>query len=238
LAISYYEAAVEAASAIKDLQQMAKMHHGLGNAYQRLQQPIKARRHFDKALALYSIESDLSAVYRVENDLGDLLLQEGHVESAEQHFLKALAGADELRLDRRGRGYILLNLGEVNLRKGRLNEAQGYLEEALAVGEALGERIVGSNVKLLLGRLQEERGNHHEADEQFRAAIRIVEELDMPDRLRDCHMAYAEVLDKRGDTALAARHWRSAAETAKATALGLGSRRRPETGVVTDRTAS
>jgi tetratricopeptide (TPR) repeat protein len=225
LAIGDYEAAVEAARAVKDLLQMAKMHHGLGTAYQRLQQPSKARQHFDKAIALYSIESDLSAVYRVENDLGDLLLQEGQVEAAEQHFLRALAGADELHLDRRGRGYILLNLGEVNLRKGRLDEAQGYLEEALAVGEALGERIVGSNVKLLLGRLHEQRGNHRDADEQFLAAIRTVEGLDMPDRLRDCHMAYGEVLDQRGDSSSAARHWRLAAEIGKAAALGIALRR-------------
>ena len=39
LAISHYEAAVEAASAVKDLLQLAKMHHGLGVTYMQLQQP-------------------------------------------------------------------------------------------------------------------------------------------------------------------------------------------------------
>jgi tetratricopeptide (TPR) repeat protein len=224
LAINHYEAAVEAASAIKDLLQMAKMHHGLGTAYQRLQQPTKARQQFDKALALYSIESDLSAVYRVENDLGDLLLQEGQIDSAEQHLLKALAGADELNLERRGRGYILANLGDVSLRKGRLAEAQTYLEKALEIGEALGERIVVSNVKVLLGRLNERAGKTRQADDQFLAAIRILRELEMPDRLRDCHMAYAQVLDERGDIASSARHWRLAAEIGKAAALGIALR--------------
>jgi tetratricopeptide (TPR) repeat protein len=225
LAISHYEAAVEAASAVKDLLQMAKMHHGLGTAYQRLQQPSKARQHYDKALALYSIESDMSAVYRVENDLGDLLLQEGQIDSAEQHFLNALAGSSELHLERRSRGFILANLGDVSLRKGRLDQAQNYLDEALGLGETLGEGIVISNVRVLLGRLYERWGNTRQADDQFLGAIRILEDLDMPDRLRDCHMAYGEVLDQRGDSSSAARHWRLAAEIGKAAALGIALRR-------------
>src|SRR5260370_31795644 len=91
------------------------MHHGLGNAYQTMRQPGTARQHYDKALTLYSIESDLSAVYRVEIDLGDLLLQQGQLDAAEQHLLKALAGSTDLNMDRRGPGYIPANLGDVHL---------------------------------------------------------------------------------------------------------------------------
>jgi tetratricopeptide (TPR) repeat protein len=220
LAISHYEAAVEAASAVKDLLQMAKMHHGLGAAYLRLQQPLRARQHFNKALALYSIESDLSAVYRVENDLGQLLLEEGQIDSAERHFLKAFAGADELHIDRRGRGHVLISLGEVNLRKGRLDEARRYLNLAAETGEAFGERIVLAEVHVLLGQLEERLNNAHVADDHFLQAIEILGKLEMPDRLRDCHMEYARVLDDRGDAA-AARHWKLAAEIGKSAALGV-----------------
>ncbi len=221
LAISHYEAAVEVANTVKDLLQMAKMHHGLGTAYQRLQQPARARQHFDKALALYSIESDLSAVYRVENDLGDLLLQEGQIDSAEQHLLKALVGAEELRIDRRGRGYILANLGAVSLRKGRRDQALGYLDQATEAGEASGERIVLGNVELLRGQLEETQGNNHAADDHFLKAIDIFGELEMPNRLRDCHMEYAQVLDNRGDIKGASGHWKLAAETAMLAGLGI-----------------
>jgi tetratricopeptide (TPR) repeat protein len=226
LAISHYEAAVEAASAIKDLQQMAKMHHGLGLAYQRLQQPTRARHQFDKALALYSIESDLSAVYRVENDLGDLLLQEGHVDSAEQHFLRAFAGAEELHIDRRGRGHVLISLGAVNLRKGHLDEARRYLNEAAEVGQALGERIVLAEAHVLMGQLDARLGDVPAADAHFHHAIEELGELVMPDRLRDCHMDYAQVLEDRGDLSGATRHWKLAAEIGKSAALGLAVNRR------------
>jgi tetratricopeptide (TPR) repeat protein len=224
-AISHYEAAVEAASAVKDLLQMAKMHHGLGVAYQRMQQPARARQHFDKALALYSIESDLSAVYRVENDLGHLLLEEGQVDSAERHFLKAFAGAEELHIDRRGRGYVLISLGDVNLRKGRLDEARLYLNQAAETGEAFGERTVLAEVHGLLGQLEERLDNAPAADDHYLQAFEILGDLEMPNRLRDCHMDYAQVLEGRGDIGAAARHWRLAAEIGKAASLGMASNR-------------
>jgi tetratricopeptide (TPR) repeat protein len=219
-AIATYEAAVTAASGVKDLLQRAKMHHGLGNAYQRMQQPAQARSHLDRALTLYSIESDLSAVYRVENDLGDLLLRQGHLDSAEQHLHTALTGSNELHLDRRGRGYILANLGEVNLRRGHLEAARRYLSEAWEAGNAVGERVVLAAVHELQGELEARLGHLQLADENFESAIGILEGLEMPDRLRDCHMKYAESLYARGNIDSAALHWKSAAETGRLASLG------------------
>jgi tetratricopeptide (TPR) repeat protein len=219
LAISYYEAGVLAASEVKDLLQLAKMHHGLGIAYQRSQQPAEARGHLDKALALYSIESDPSAVYRVENDLGNLLLKQGNLDAAERHFLKALAGAEDLHINRRGRGYILTGLGEVCRRTGRLEESRRHLEAALDVGEAFGERIVVAEASILLGRLEEELGNPGSADAYYRSAIRALEEIEMPVRLRDCHVEYAEVLEARGDMAAAYQQLKLAIAAEKTTAV-------------------
>ena len=220
-AIRYYQAAAAAATDVRDLLQLAKMHHGLGCAYQSMQQPGIARQHYDKALTLYSIDSDPSAICRVESDLGDLLLQHGQLDAAEQHLLKALAGSNELNMDRRACGFILANLGDVHLRRGELSEAEGFLVQALEVAEAIPERIVVANARVLLGKVGERQGNPALADDQFATAIRILEELGMPDRLRDAHMEYAEVLDAREDIASGARHWKLAAEIAKTASLGI-----------------
>lgn len=228
LAINHYEAAAEAANAVKDLLQLAKMHHGLGVAYTQLQRPTLAREHYEKALALYSIESDLSAVYRVQNDIGNLLMHEGQLDSAEQHFLKALAGAEELHMDRRGRGFVLTNLGEVSLRKGRVSEAREYLQRAAEVGQAVGERLVLAEVHSLLGLLEERMGNREAADDQFHEAIHMLEKLEAANRLRDCHMDYAQLLEDRGDIGTAMRHWRAAAEIGKASTLGIAAYRKDE----------
>jgi len=215
-AITHYEAAVEAANPVSDLLQLAKIHHGLGIAYERSGQPATARPHLDRALALYSIESDLSGLYRVENDLGDLLLREGHVEAAERHFLKALAGADELNITRRGRGFMLANLGDVCARQGRGDEARLYLNQAVAAGRTFGERTVVADAEMLLGGLDEKVGNHPSADAHYLAAIRSLEEAEMPNRLRDCRVEYAQVLEDRGDLQAAFRQLRLAVATESA----------------------
>jgi len=221
LAIRYYQSAVEAATAVKDLLQLGKMHHGLGLAYRSLHQPATARQHYDKALTLYSLESDHTAVYRVENDLGYLLLHEGQLDSAERHFLNALEGSNELNIDRRGRAHILASLGEVKLRRGLLAEATDYLLQSIDAAETTGERIVQAYARVLLGQLEERKGNRPPADQHFNDAFRILEELAMPDRLRDAHMSYAELLDARHDVVAASRHWKQAAEIGVVAALGL-----------------
>jgi len=43
----------------------------------------------------------------------------------------------------------------------------------------------------------------------------------MPDRLRDAHMEYAEVLEGRHDLVAALRHWKQGAEIGRIAALGL-----------------
>ena len=117
---------------------------------------------------------------------------------------------------------MLANLGEVSLLRGQTEEALVYLREALEVGESLGEKLVISNARTLLGRIDELEGNHRETDQHFDTAIRILEELVMPDRLRECHMEYADLLDKRGEIRSASRHWKSAAKIGKFAALKQG----------------
>ncbi len=220
-AVRYYEAAVAAAGDVKDLLLEAKMHHGLALASQQTRSPAKARQHYNKALALYSIEADRSALYRVENDLGWLLLEEGLFESAESHLLNALKGSDELNIDRRGRGFILNNLGDLSIRTGRYREAREYLAQALEAGQSTGEGIVQASTHELLGTLGERQGDAAAADMEFEIAISILEQIDMPDRLRDLHMRYAEIMEARENTSGAARHWKRAAELGKRLASGF-----------------
>jgi tetratricopeptide (TPR) repeat protein/DNA-binding XRE family transcriptional regulator len=220
-AARYYEAGIEAAGAVKDLLQLAKMHHGLGTVYQRMFDPVQARQQFDKALALYSAESDQGSIFRVEIDLGYLLLSTGQLNSAEEHLLRALAGSNEVNLDRRGRGFILNNLGEVYLRKGDISRAREYAVRALESGLALNERIVLAEAHALLGKIAEHEGSRRTADDEFGKAIAMLEQINMPDRLRDMHMEYAAMLDARPDTVQSARHWKRAAELGKLNSAGI-----------------
>ncbi len=223
LAIRHYEAAIEAARGVRDIQQVAWMHHGLGTAYQRFDEPAKARSQFEKALELYALEPDPRFIYRVENDLGFLLIETGHLDAAEQHLLTALAGADELQMERRGRGFILANLGDLNTRRGRFEEARKYLSQAAEIATACGERVVVADVQMLMGKLEERLGDTRSADDDFAQAIDALAELKMPNRLRECHAAYADLLEKRGDFAAAFRQMKAAVAISKQEALAPSS---------------
>jgi tetratricopeptide (TPR) repeat protein len=214
-AASFYKEALEAAGDVRDLNQMAKMHHGLGTVLQRLGKTTDARQHFENALSLYRVGSDLASQYRVENDLGLLLLEQGHLDSAEAHLLKALKGCDELGMERRGRGFVLVNLGQLKLRRGDLIASRSYLLQALETANAIGERIVQADSHSLLGELAELQGDSAATDSHFSAAIATLTEVGMPDRLRECHMKYAEILESRQDLVAAAKNWKAAAETAR-----------------------
>jgi len=124
-------------------------------------------------------------------------------------------------MDRRGRAHILVGLGEVKLRKGQLTEANEYLLQAFGAAEATGERIVLAEARMLRAQLEERNGNRSVADDDFGNAIRILEELGMPHRLRDAHMEYAELLEARQDLIAALRHWKQGAEIGKVAATGL-----------------
>src|SRR6266851_4092248 len=103
----------------------------------------------------------------------------------------------------------------------RLQRAKRYLAEAFAAGEATREPSTQAKVYLLLGQIEELCGNSRGADAEVQKAIRILTELGSTDLLRDAHMAYAELLEARQDVALAARHWKQAAEIGKLEALGF-----------------
>lgn len=96
-----------------------------------------------------------------------------------------------------------------------LQKAKSYLAKALAAGQPKHEPSVQAEVRILVGQVEEWCGNSANADEQFETAIRILEQLNAPELLRDAHMAYAELLEARQDIPAAAHHWKLAAEICK-----------------------
>jgi tetratricopeptide (TPR) repeat protein len=220
MALRYCEASIKASDGVRDLLQLAKSYSDMGLAYQELGFPERARSSMQKALHLYSLQSDLSAVYRCENNLAELLIREGDLGGAERHLQSALNGLDALRANRRSRGYVLNNLGEIALRRGAVIAAQTMAEEALGVARETDESIVEGGSEMLLARCAEASGRRAEADQHWRAALTTFERLEMANRLRDCHLEFARTLKARGDLLAAAEQWESAAELGKAISTG------------------
>jgi len=104
-----------------------------------------------------------------------------------------------------------------------LHQARSDITEALAAGEAVREPSVQAKVCMVLGQVEEWRGNLVRADQQFETAIRILERVGKPEPLRDAHMAYAELLEARRAISKAAHHWRLAAEIGKLASIMIDS---------------
>jgi len=219
-ALRYCQASIAASSAVRDLLQLAKSYSDMGLAYQELGAPDKARAAMQKALNLYSLQADLSAVYRCENNLAELLIQEGDLEGAESHLQIALQGLEALNVSQRSKGYVLNNLGEIAFRRGDLSLARAKADQALAVANAGGETIVVGGSEILLARCAESEGRYAETALHWQVAISTFDRLQMPDRVRDCHLEFARMLKARGDLLAAANEWEIAAEMGKAISAG------------------
>jgi tetratricopeptide (TPR) repeat protein len=211
-AIKVYESAIAHSSDLVDLLELARIHQGLAHAYQRVGQPGKALTHASRALGLFELRSEARMQAASHINLGDLLLQQGKLEEAEDHLRRGLEQCERHGIHDRGRGYALWALGELQLRRGSLADAMDLGLETVAAGQAQREPVVAAGGMQVVGAALAGMGMAAEADREFEQALTILESLDQPLRLRDAHMAYAAVLEARDDVTAAMRHWRTAAE--------------------------
>jgi tetratricopeptide (TPR) repeat protein len=141
------------------------------------------------------------------------LMRQGLMERAEEAFRAALVYLGEAGTERM-KSHVLLSLGELQLRVGRIAEGIQVVKEAIDLAKRLDERLAVAAGHLLVGQLYERTDDHELADKEFRVAIKLLGAEGRTDRLAEAHAAYAEMLDARGDARMSARHWKQAAELA------------------------
>ena len=207
-AIYFYEECLKAGATVLDLRHRALTYDGLSLAYQRLGNFGEATSWAHKAIALYTLESDVAAIAQAENNLGDILLRSGHLDDAERHVRAGLKLCDDYGIRQRARSYGLLTLGEIHLMQGGA-DTRGILDEALRVAESEDQPVAVACAHQLLGRLAGRDGNRDEAVSEFEQALRRLEGLKMPERLRDCLIEYATYVEGLGESA--SQIWKRAA---------------------------
>ena len=212
-AIEFYEQALRAAGAVRDLPRLGRTYHGLSIAYQQRGDLAKAVEYTHKALALYALEHDTALLARGENELGLLLMRQGQMERAEGAFHSALSRFEAAGTEV-AKSHILLSLGELQLRTGQAREGIETVHKAVEMSKRLDERLALATGHELMGRLQEKVGRRQQADKEFRLALKLLRADGARERLAEAHAAYAEVLDARSDNRAANRHWKQAANLA------------------------
>jgi len=212
-AIAFYEEALLVAGTMRDLPRVGRTYHGLSLAYQERGDISRAIEYTHKALALYALENDTALQANGENELGLLLMRQGQMERAEEALRAALGHLEEAGTERT-KSHVLLSLGELQLRRGRYADGVAVVKKAIDLAKQLDERLAQASGHALLGQLYERSDKHELADKEFRVAIQLLGGDGVTGRLAETHAAYAELLDARGDSRGAGRHWKLAANLA------------------------
>jgi tetratricopeptide (TPR) repeat protein/DNA-binding XRE family transcriptional regulator len=210
-AARFFEMGLEASDGVVSLRQVARLHDGLSSARQRLGDFAAALQSAERAFALYAADTDVTGLVRAENNLGYVLLRQGELNAAASHLYRALELCDQHDLQRRGRAHVLNSIGELHLARREPRLAQAHLLQSLEVAVSLRERDSEATARHLLGRAYLDLGDDRAARGSFAAAIDLLTDLDVPERLRACAIEYAELLHRQGLLEESIGYWRIAA---------------------------
>src|SRR5208337_2895308 len=147
----YSEAVGFFARAVKQAPNLPDAHRNLGTTYRFMGMPSLAELQFRAALALSPLDE------RVLNELGALLLDEGRESEAEDLFRASVRSSPNV--------FAYDFLGEINLRRGSLGEAEREFRAALGLDKS------DSNAHFGLGDACRATGRKAEALSQYQAGL-------------------------------------------------------------------
>jgi tetratricopeptide (TPR) repeat protein/DNA-binding XRE family transcriptional regulator len=209
-AARFFEMGLGACEDLFSVRVAARLSDGLSMARQRLGDFAGALNAGERAYALYARDSDVRGLIRAENNLGYVLLQQSNLEAAAAHLNRALQLCEDHDVQR-CRSPILNSIAELHLARHEPRLACKYLRRALDAAKRLGERDSEATTRHLLGTAYLQLGDEDAAHEYFTAAIELLEELHLSERLRVCAKEYAEMLQARGRLEESIAYWRIAA---------------------------
>jgi tetratricopeptide (TPR) repeat protein len=208
-AIEAYEQAVAVGSAFPDLRRLSYIYGNLSLAYQETGKYLQAAQYAHRAMAIQETLHDTLQIAVSENNLAVLLHKQGDLAGAFRYAESSLRRQQELGVEV-GISHVLMTLAELELARSNYYAASRWASAALDVATRTGETTNVGEAHFWLGRISAARGEVEEADAQFNVAFQIFESVDAADWKTRAHVAYAEVLEARGDLAGANRHLRQA----------------------------
>jgi tetratricopeptide (TPR) repeat protein len=201
-AIKAYEEAIAASDNVQDLQTLSLFYSGLSLSYEATGQLERAGHFAQKALTIHQTLNDRLSLARSENNLGLLVLHGGNPSAAEPHLKRALHLFEEVGVET-GKAHVILSLVELELAQHALGRAEELAREALELAGRMGERSTVAEAHFWLAQVAEATGDVSLVDEEFAAALSDVTLAGGAERLGRYRVAYAEILEGRGDIAAA-----------------------------------
>jgi len=133
-----------------------------------------------------------------------LLLRGGDAFAGRAHVEKALAIFEQSGVET-NKAQFMLSMAEIALAKRDTGATREWAEQSLALAERLGETATESDAHYWLAQAAQAEGDDQAVDAEFAAALSGPEERERRGRMASYRVAYAEILEGRGDILAANR---------------------------------
>jgi len=164
-ALQYYTESNDLLVELKEESKIPGSLNNLGNIYTELKMFERALEHFNKA---YQASEKLGIKFSDPlNNIGNVYYQQEYFQKAAEFYARAL------EIERAGDNKIglvntLTNLGTVSIKAKQLNEAEKYLNEALALSESLGAVAYMPSIYNSIAELYYQQKKYKEAYEMLK----------------------------------------------------------------------
>ncbi len=201
-----YREAYEVFKEIDQRRGMAFTTNNIGGIYQIKAEYEKAKDYYQRAFRLNRENGDRAGVGHSLSAMGNLAIYVEHdYEAAYRYFHDAMELRREIG-DRAGYGQSLTEVGMCLYMLGRGAEARPYYEEAIAIGEALNNRVIRGLACIGLGGVELlEAGDPDRALPHFKTAIELVKAEEHQSGVMYVIASMAVILAERGMDEHAAR---------------------------------
>lgn len=235
-ALAAYRSALELLGQVNSVERQAAIFWDMAMAYGEDRHFSAARTASIRALSIYEALDNMQTVAKMESRYGNILIEMGESEAAEEYLRHSLDLAERLN-SQTDKALALTNLARLAMTRGNLDEAQdmasqavetsraaaqsakheGRSENAQAItqlpdhlqGEADTNEVLASALALS-GEIASQRGDAKQSDSLFNEAIGLLEAGEAAGKASDIYQRYAQVLAGRGKHEQASRYFEQA----------------------------
>ena len=193
----YYDEALDVMGAVRALDSVGRIYHGLAGARRRAGDLAGAADLMRTAIQLYKVEHELPdggevSLAKGENDLALILIELNELDEADRLLTSALdrfskAGVRQLR------PYVLHTISQLRQKQNDIERAFSSAQESAELSRQLDLPIPLAEALQQLGDLENAAGHARRADVHYREAIQVLRAADLAERAVEFELAHQKV---------------------------------------------
>lgn len=197
-AVYYYLQSSRSSVLAGDSIALVKAYGNIGKAFNFLNDPVKAKEYFLKALKILRVKKYSRFEGAIYNNLGMTYYTLENHDSAMYYYLRCQAIYSEINHSS-GLGYVLQNIGAVYEKRKDYSRAKDHFMQALAIFENLHyeKGIIDANINLAL--VEERKGNYSEALRIYDKILVLAKEISYQESIKQIYYNIYKAHSLNGD---------------------------------------